>query len=108
MGRGNKPPNITARALGKNLPKLVEAYACGQCANVYLLSGDAASCCTCRTCGVKFQKASIYSQCSHCSHGARLRETRADVRRTEEHLEHVKARLATLLAMKRPPKGTAP
>jgi rubredoxin len=84
----------------------VRAYACGVCERVYRKDKEAAECCTCNTCGTKFDSARASLCCGHCDYGMILREARAAVRRTTEQLSRATARLAHLLEMKRPPKGS--
>jgi hypothetical protein len=82
----------------------VSAWACGMCQCVYADKKSADECCKCGSCGKKFKKRSSYdSNCEVCSYGQELRNTRADVRRCQNHLRMARERLERLL--KEPPPG---
>lgn len=89
----------------------ISAWACSQCGAPRLDREEAAACCTCSGCGVKFKGGGSYStwssKCPRCSYGANLRDARAGIRRAEDALKSAKERLERILREGRPAKGAA-
>lgn len=93
----------------KNLT-IVTAYTCTQCKKLHLEKADAMKCCTCKSCGHKFdgcEPVLRIVKCGHCIYPEHVRYYRNLVDKAVSDLREAEKKLNKFLKLKRMPKGSA-